>query len=91
MTTQSIANAANPAAQESQTRTAGAASTQQNEFLKLLVAQLQGQNPLDPMDGTQFISQLAQFSSLQELTAIHFRLDNIQAALEPPTSETSKT
>ncbi len=50
------------------TSTSGAtssANSQQNEFLQLLVAQLQTQNPLDPMDGTQFVSQLAQFSSLQ--------------------------
>ncbi len=47
-------------------------------FLQLLVAQIKNQNPLQPQDGVQFISQLAQFSGLeqsmttnQELTAIH--------------------
>src|SRR5436309_16056060 len=67
------------------TSASGAASspkTQQNEFLQLLVAQLQTQNPLDPMDGTQFVSQLAQFSSLQELTGMHTDLNNIQATLQ---------
>lgn len=36
----------------------------EQQFLQLLVAQLQNQDPLNPMDGTQFVSQLAQFSEL---------------------------
>ncbi len=59
------------------------AETQKNQFLQLLVAQLKGQNPLDPLDGTQFVSQLAQFSSLEELTSIHAALDNVQKYLKP--------
>jgi flagellar basal-body rod modification protein FlgD len=43
----------------------GTAQAQQNQFLQLLVAQIQGQDPLNPMDGTQFVSQLAQFSSFR--------------------------
>jgi len=39
----------------------------QNSFMKLLIAQMQNQDPMSPMDGTQFASQLAQFSSLQQL------------------------
>ena len=38
-----------------------------NEFLKLLAAQLQYQNPLEPAKDTEFIAQLAQFSSLQQM------------------------
>ena len=38
-----------------------------NDFLKLLVTQLQNQDPLNPMDNTAFTAQLAQFSSLEEL------------------------
>jgi flagellar basal-body rod modification protein FlgD len=37
-----------------------------NAFLNLLVTQLRNQNPLDPMDNTQFISQMAQFSALEQ-------------------------
>jgi flagellar basal-body rod modification protein FlgD len=37
----------------------------QNTFLQLLVAQLQYQDPTQPMDGTTFVTQLAQFSDLQ--------------------------
>ena len=38
-----------------------------DDFLKLLVTQLQNQDPLNPMDNTAFTAQLAQFSSLEEL------------------------
>ncbi len=38
-----------------------------NDFMTLLIAQMKNQDPLKPMDGTQFASQLAQFSSLQQL------------------------
>src|SRR5262245_32340899 len=57
------------------------AQDQKNQFLQLLVAQLRGQNPLDPLDGTQFVTQLAQFSSVEELTNIHAVLDNVHSVL----------
>jgi flagellar basal-body rod modification protein FlgD len=37
-----------------------------DEFLKILMTQLQNQDPTNPMDDTQFISQMAQFSSLEQ-------------------------
>src|SRR5579875_211762 len=52
----------------------------QDTFLKLLVAQLQYQDPLQPMDSTQFVTQLAQFQSLSELQAIQADLDKLVAA-----------
>ena len=39
-------------------------------FLQLLVAQIKNQDPLKPADGTQFLSQLAQFSELEQLMGI---------------------
>jgi flagellar basal-body rod modification protein FlgD len=39
-------------------------------FLRMLVAQLKNQDPLNPMNGTEFAAQLAQFSSLDQLTNI---------------------
>ena len=76
-------NKAPYAADSAKPNTPSATETKKNEFLQLLVAQLKGQNPLDPMDGTQFVSQLAQFSSLEELTSIHSALDNVQQYLKP--------
>ena len=53
----------------------------QNEFLLLLVAQLKGQNPLNPIEGSEFVAQLAQFSSLEELTKIRSSMDEVQKVL----------
>ncbi len=42
----------------------------QDMFLKLLVTQLQNQDPLDPMDNTEFVAQLAQFRQLEALSNV---------------------
>jgi len=58
-------------------------------FLQLLVAQLQNQDPDDPMDGTQFVTQLAQFSSLEQELSMRQDLDKIAADYPTPTTSTS--
>ena len=42
----------------------------QDDFLKLLTTQLSNQDPLKPMEDTQFIAQIAQFSSLQQASTL---------------------
>lgn len=41
------------------------ATSLENEFISLMVAQIQNQDPLNPLDGTEYVSQLAQFSQVQ--------------------------
>jgi len=48
-------------------KAAGNDTVNQDVFLQLMVAQLQNQNPLDPMDNTEFLSQQAQFSQVTAL------------------------
>ena len=53
----------------------------ESTFLQLLVAQLQNQDPSNPADGTQFVTELAQFTTLSEDTESATDLDTIVAAL----------
>ena len=55
------------------TSSTSSTSTQvtQSEFLKLLVAQLQNQDPTNPISNEEFVTQLAQFSSLDQLISIN--------------------
>ena len=46
-------------------------------FLQLLVTQLQYQDPLDPMDDKDFVAELAQFSSLEQLTEINTGIEGL--------------
>lgn len=66
-----------------------------NMFLQLLVAQLKNQDPLNPSDPTQFITQLAQFQQLeqsmntgQDITAIRQDLNTIVSTDTGGTSTT---
>jgi flagellar basal-body rod modification protein FlgD len=52
-----------------------------NDFLKLLITQLQNQDPLNPLDQNQFLSQTAQFSSLEQLQNVNAGLGDLKTAM----------
>jgi flagellar basal-body rod modification protein FlgD len=63
--------------QAAQTKASTASTMGKDDFLHLLVTQLQNQDPLNPMDSTGFSAQLAQFSSLEELQNINETLGSV--------------
>lgn len=67
MNIQPIPAAMTPRADSS---TDDAAKSTNDMFLQLLMAQLKSQSPLDPVDATQFVGQLVQFNTLDELIQI---------------------
>jgi len=61
------------------TNTINGKTLAKDDFLKLLIAQLTHQDPLNPTDSKEFTSQLTQFSSLEELANINSNLQDIGA------------
>ncbi|MCG8668783.1 MAG: flagellar hook assembly protein FlgD [Pseudomonadales bacterium] len=51
--------------------------TEKDMFMRLMLAQLENQNPLDPQDGTEFVSQLAEFSTLEGIGNINNSIEEI--------------
>lgn len=52
-----------------------------NNFLTLLTAQIQNQDPLQPMDSTQFVSQLAQLSQVEQSVQTNSNLETLNTAV----------
>jgi flagellar basal-body rod modification protein FlgD len=92
-----MATAVNPLASSTSTPTppksSGLTAPSQQMFLQLLVAQIKNQDPLSPADPTQFTSQLAQFSELEQVIAIRGDIENAQSAarVPPPANSTTPT
>ncbi|MBC8167305.1 MAG: hypothetical protein H7Y20_15725 [Bryobacteraceae bacterium] len=59
-----------------------------DQFLQLLVAQVKNQDPLNPTDGVQFLTQLAQFTQLEQTIGIRSDLGDItdELKLQNPTT-----
>jgi len=52
-----------------------------DDFLTLLIAEIQHQDPLEPMDSSKFTSQLAEFSTVEQLFGMRDTLENIDAGI----------
>jgi flagellar basal-body rod modification protein FlgD len=68
---------------------AGGIVANESTFLTLLVAQLKNQDPLTPTDSTQFVGELAQFSSLEQLTNINTNVGTLVTDVTPAATSTS--
>jgi len=58
-------------------------------FLKLLVSQLQNQDPMNPTDSNQFVSQLTSYSQLEQLIGIHTDTTSLAGDTTATSSQTS--
>jgi flagellar basal-body rod modification protein FlgD len=65
---------------QSQTAALPTQTLSQADFLKLLVAQLSAQDPMNPVSNTDFIGQMAQFSALQETQSMQQTVAGLQAS-----------
>ena len=70
----------------SSSTSAGTGGLNANSFLTLLTTQLQAQDPLNPMDPSQMVSELTQINSLQQLVQIQ---SDLQTMLAPSSSSTT--
>jgi flagellar basal-body rod modification protein FlgD len=79
------AHAADPTAPS--TNSSSSSSSTDDMFMQLLITQLKNQSPLNPVDPNQFVNQLVQFNTLNEVIGIHQLLQQFTSAA--PSSDPS--
>jgi flagellar basal-body rod modification protein FlgD len=70
-----------PDATSSTSTDAASATIDYNAFLQLLIAQMKNQDPTKPMDSSQFMSQLASFSNVEQGIKMNQKLDSLMTSM----------
>lgn len=73
----SVNNVSATTSTSSQTTTTTTTSQLKDEFLNLLVAQLKNQDPTSPIDNSQYVAELAQFSSLEQMQNMNSNISQL--------------
>lgn len=81
-----LTSTASSSASTSSTSTDSTTSDDKATFLKLLMTQLENQNPLDPVDTTEFTNQLVAYSSLEQQMNTNDKLDSVISSLNSSSS-----
>ena len=68
--------------QPEQQKQTGSSSLGKDDFLKILITQLQNQDPTSPMEDKEFISQMAQFSTLEQMTNMSTSIEGFLQAVQ---------
>lgn len=91
--TSSTGSSSSSSSTGSSSSTSGSSSNQltQSDFLKLIATELQAQDPTNPLDPSQFMGQLVQFSTLDQVTGIYNILSQGAAASSAPSSSSAST
>ena len=81
----------NSTSSSSSANTSTTSGATEQVFLQLLVSQLQNQDPLNPTDSTQFVTQLAQFSQLEQTIAIRSDIESYAAQAQAQAAASGQT
>ncbi len=86
--TSNLAGRAEAADTKKESATDGNDLANKDMFLQLLIAQIKNQDPTQPTDSIQYITQLNQFSSTEQLVSINDQMKKLVALYTPPKPET---
>jgi flagellar basal-body rod modification protein FlgD len=87
--TSSTKGTTNSSSGNSSSSASGSSDITANDFLTLLVSELKNQDPTQPTDPNQYITQLAQVNSLQQLISINQGIGTLDRAIASPSSSSS--
>lgn len=75
-------NASSSSSQNTVANESSSASLDYNAFLKLLIAQMQNQDPLEPLKSSDYVAQLATFSQVEKSVEMNARLTEVLSAVQ---------